>query len=245
MSKSLLRLSLVVIPLFLSSQAHAEEFPRPTEEYSANVLMTLKGQQGTTTMHGKVYSAKDNERREIQIGQRETVSITDRLSKKTAILLPAQQAYMESWHGHDALRKDDPAGGWYRSDVRMTRVSKEEVNGVETTKYRIYLNDPEGQISAGTLWLSAENIPIRMQGTMTVNEKTSDFQIDRTNVVIAKQSENLFAIPDGFRRIDVAAPMPFLPAPSIVPEEPADKLERDEQTTFDKQIEELHRQIPR
>jgi hypothetical protein len=245
MSKSLLRLSLVVIPLFIASHARAEAFPQPTEEYSADVLMTVKGQQGTTTMHGKVYSTKDNERRVIQAGQRETVSITDRLSKKTTILLPAQQAYMDSYHAHDAVRKDDPAGGWYRSDVRMTRVSKEEVNGVQTTKYRIYLNDPEGQISAGSLWLSAENIPIRMQGTMTQNEKTTEFQIDRTNVVIAKQSESLFAIPDGFRRIDVAAPMPFLPAPSKLPEAPADKLEHDEQTTFDKQIEELHRQIPR
>lgn len=245
MRKSLLRLSVVVIPLFLSSHARAEEFPQPTEEYSADVLMTLKSQQGTTTMHGKLYSTKDKERREIQIGQRETVSITDRLSKKTAILLPAQQAYMESWHAHDALRKDDPAGSWYRSDVRMTRVSKEEVNGVQTTKYRIYLNDPEGQISAGTLWISAENIPIRMQGILTENGKTSEFQIDRTNVVIAKQSEKLFALPDGFRRIDVAAPMPFLPAPSKVPEAPSDKLERDEQTIFDKQIEELHRQLPR
>jgi hypothetical protein len=245
MSKSLLPLVVAVIPLFLASHAQSESFPKPTEEYSADVQMTVTGQQGTTTLHGKVYSAQDKERREISVGEHETVSITDRISKKTAILLPAQQAYMESWHAHDGVRRDDPTSGWYRSEVRMTRVSQEKINGVQTTKYRIYLDDPEGLISAGSLWLSAENIPIRMEGTFTQNERMSEFQINRTNVVIAKQSQSLFAIPDDFRRIDVAAPMPFLPTPSRAPGAPPDELERDEQTVFDQQMEELHRQIPR
>lgn len=245
MSKSLLPLVAAVIPLFLASHAQSESFPRPTEEYSADVQMTVKGQQGTTTMHGKVYSTLDKERREISVGEHETVSITDRISKKTAILLPAQQAYMESWHAHDGVRRDDPTSGWYRSQVRMTRVSREETNGVQTTKYRIYLDDPEGLISAGSLWLSDENIPIRMEGTFTRNERMSEFQIDRTHVVIAKQPEHLFAIPDDFRRIDVAAPMPFLPIPAKAPDSPPDKLERHEQTIFEQQMEELHRQIPR
>ncbi len=245
MSISLLRLSLIVVALSLPSQAAGDKFPAPLEEYSADVLMTIKGQQGTTNMKGKVYSTRDKERREMQVGERETVSITDRGVEKTTVLLPAQQAYMESWHAHDAMRREDPAGGWYRSDVRMTRVSEEKINGVETTKYRIYLNDPMGHISAGTLWMSDLNIPIRMQGTSTRNEKTTEFQIDYENVQVAKQSESLFTVPDGFRRIDVAAPMPFLPAPLEGTEEPPDRLERQEQTTFDQQIEELHRQVPR
>jgi outer membrane lipoprotein-sorting protein len=245
MSKHLLQSALFIGLLVFASQAQASGFPEPQEDYSADILMTVTNEQGKTSMTGKVFSTKNMERREIQIGQQETVSITDRVAQKTTVLLPAQKSYMDSWHLHDGMRDDDPARSWYRSNVRMTFVSDETINGVETKKYRIYLSDPTGEISAGTLWLSSKDIPIRMQGTTTANGRMTEFQIDHTNVKLTRQSTALFVVPNDFRRIDVAAPMPFLPAPKVIPEYSTEKVEPEEPSTLDQQIEELHRQIPR
>ncbi len=247
MHPSMLTSSLVVSIMILAGASSAEEFPRPTVDYSADLIMKVWDGRDDGVVRGKVYAAGGKERREFGAPGSEVISIVDRHRGVSYVLLPGQRMYMEQHPSPEGAKRDDPAGGWYNADVTLVSLGEEAVNGLNGRKFRISVVERGGvSTSAGFVWLSAENIPLRMRGSSTSRGSTVEFQIDHQNVRIEKQIASLFRVPGDYRRIDVAGPPPSMRSLEDIHEPPAQDAGADNAPSdVQRQVEEMERQLSR
>jgi hypothetical protein len=97
-------------------------------------------------------------------------------------------------------------------DPKMTKhpAGHETVNGIATTKYDVDETVPEGH-GTGSLWLSAEGIPMKMAGTFTAsNGKVATLRWELNHVKTGPQPDSLFQSPAGFSKLSAEAVLPLL-----------------------------------
>jgi len=183
----------------------------PKVEYSADVTLDLgtRSSGAPMIMKGKVYSAKGKERREMAIEQHRSIFITDRNSKTSWILMPERKMYMVA--GGTGKEEQDPERMMREGDVKLTKLGSESVNGVATTKYRMVVTSKRGEPVEGLVWITGDNIPVRMENTSKDSARV--FRIDYTNLKIGKQSQALFEIPAGYHEMK----MPTFPGMDLKP----------------------------
>jgi hypothetical protein len=69
------------------------------------------------------------------------------------------------------------------------------------TKYAVDKDIPEGHL-AGSLWLTAEGIPMRCDGSFTrTNGKISKIHWELSHVLIGSQDPALFEVPPGYSKL--------------------------------------------
>ncbi len=96
------------------------------------------------------------------------------------------------------------------SELKKRAVGQENINGIATTKYAIDDNVPEGH-AAGTLWLSRDGIPMRLDGSLAKqNGKVSTVRWELSHVRIGPQPAALFETPQGFSKLPPEAIAPLL-----------------------------------
>jgi hypothetical protein len=98
------------------------------------------------------------------------------------------------------------------ADPQLTRhpAGHETINGIATTKYEIDQTVPQGH-GAGTLWLSADGIPMRAAGTFTKpNDKVITIRWELSHVHVGAQPAALFEPPPGFAKLPPEAVAPLL-----------------------------------
>ena len=97
-----------------------------------------------------------------------------------------------------------------RPELKKKPLGRDTVNGVVTTKYAIDETVPEGHAS-GTLWLSAEGIPMRLVGNFVAeNGKPSTIRWELKDVKIGPQPAVLFEAPAGYSKLPPEAVAPLL-----------------------------------
>lgn len=119
----------------------------------------------TADINGRIEVDRLKERHENNMrGTPSTLII--RLDKQvTRVLLPEQDMCLES----SMASPIGPAGQQAASiappqDVELRKVGSRTVNGYATTKYEMPPTDNDGNKVNGTLWMTEEKSPIRMEG---------------------------------------------------------------------------------
>jgi len=179
----------------------AAELPRPTVDYAADVVMQITHGAGgePMTVSGKLYASGEKERRETTVMGRTSVVITHRDQQMSWVLIPERSMYMEHRSdGQDA----DPYAAWAKAGVTLTKLGKERINGVEATKYRADVAAQDGHTDSGLLWLTQENIPVRMEAEIA-EEGSDRLRIDYMNIKVGKQDAALFEIPAGYHKMEI------------------------------------------
>jgi hypothetical protein len=98
------------------------------------------------------------------------------------------------------------------ADPRLTRrpIGHETVNGVATTKYAFDKAVPEGH-GDGTLWLSDDGIPMKLDGTFTrISGRVTKLHWELNHVQLGPQPDSLFEAPHGFSKLPAEAIVPLL-----------------------------------
>ncbi len=179
----------------LSSQAFAAGFSQPTAEYSAE--RHISGEGGG--MVGKVWSAPGKERMEFERGEAVTIMRMDR--KLMWTLMPAQKQYME--YNFSEQKPEKRQKGDYRDcDVKQTETGKETIDGFSTRKMTMEVSCPGDEKHSGTIWLTKENIPIRMEASRAGSKKDT-VRVELKNLKIGKQDPKLFEIPAGYTKMEM------------------------------------------
>jgi outer membrane lipoprotein-sorting protein len=195
-------LSLILLTLFAGAVIAATLSP-PQKDYSADFLIKVtEGGGAPMTIPGKIYYSKGKERRESESMGQKSISISRPDKNVLWILMPEKSMYMEQPLGDKQAQKD-PMAVVRDDNVEITRVGSERVNGVKTDKYRMTSTDSQAESMEGFLWLSKENIPIRMEGTSRQRGHTTHFVSDTTNLKIGRLSSSLFEIPSGYQRLQI------------------------------------------
>ena len=173
----------------------AETFPEPKVAYAADVAMqvTSKGVPGGSFQStGRIWFADGKTRRAMQIMGRERVVIERPDRGVRWMLVPEMSGgAIESPIGGSTRGEPDPGSVW-REDVTLEKQGREQVNGVEADRYAVTMKN-----GRGTAWLTAQNVPVRYEGTFTENGETGTLRMDHTNLQIGPQEASLFELPEG------------------------------------------------
>ena len=171
----------------LTDAAHATALPVPTVEYSADrVVETEAG-----TFSGKVYSAKDKERAETSMQGMQSVMILRREQQLGYMLMPAQKMYQQL----DFAKAQQQSGAAPDSEVEITQVGSETIEGFDTTKYKMIMRDGS---AGGFIWITGEGIAVKMDMLNKSDGKKTRITMTLTNLQIGAQDPQLFEVPAGY-----------------------------------------------
>lgn len=232
----------ICLVLLMTSPARTAEFPVPNVGFSADVKMVIRQSTPAKRMivTGKIHVSREgNERREMVAEGQKTIVIWRQDKEVAWMLLPQQKTYMETRGGN---KKEDPERMIQEGKVKFTRLGPERVNGLPTTKYRMEGTHKEGDRFIGHRWVTRQNVPVRMEGTI----QDRHFQTDYTNIKIGRQNPRLFELPPGYQRMALP-PMPASPPTGLrgrgqMPQGPPPGMSKKQWEDMKKTIEQMQRQ---
>ncbi len=156
-------------------------------EFSADTIMTLKGQGKTT---GKIYYKSDKFRMDIESPEK-MITIT-RIDKKVVWnIMPAQKMYMELPLN---LKNKPMVEEKFEGEIERKYIGKETIDGHPTKKYLITYKYGNKTDQVYQWWATDINFPVKTAATD--NSWVQEYK----NVKISTQSNDLFEIPKGYKR---------------------------------------------
>ena len=193
------------------SISQADELPMPKVDYSADMVMDVYDKErGKMTVEGKIYFSKtkkgDKERREMVMMQHKSIIIKRRDKGVSWVLMPERKMYIESTLGVNKDNEHDPSLRLEEMNVKLTKVGKEKIHGIPTTKYKVIDLDPDGSRVEVFLWLSKDNIQMKMEGASFSDGEKTRFRQELKNLKVGKQDPKLFEVPSNYNKFNV----PFL-----------------------------------
>lgn len=199
--KIILALSLTAFVLWLPVTLPAEEgqqaagmvLPKPEVEYSANISLTL----GSGSFRQKTYYTPTRERRETATDKGNEIIIARDDRRVSWLLIPDQKMYMEFNVMKGRIKMHDILS-YYR--VAQTPDGEEVINSIPTRRSRVTITDARGKTYEGLMWVSMENIPLRIDAENRDGTERAALRMELTDLHIGKQDPDLFEIPDGFSR---------------------------------------------
>ncbi|HVF16571.1 MAG TPA: DUF4412 domain-containing protein [Steroidobacteraceae bacterium] len=185
--RSRLAVMVAMCGLSIASHASSTTLPAPNVEYSADrVIETSSG-----TFTGKVFSAKDKERAEMNMGGMQSVMILRRDKQLGWMLMPAQKMYMTM----DFAKAQQQSGAAPNDQVEITEVGTESIEGVSAKKFKMLMKDGSG---GGFIWITEQGIPMKMDMLSKSGGEKSRMTVTLKNLKIGSQDTQLFDVPNGF-----------------------------------------------
>lgn len=197
---------MVLFNLFAYQTGNAALMERPKVEYSADETM----QTEEMSMQQKVFYTPTKERKEMVSssmgdGGMEMIQIYRHDNKVLWQVMPSQKMYME--HAFGKMDKRQAAQDFSQWNVEETVVGEEVMDGMKVTKYKTIATNTEGKKFGGFSWRTKEGIPLKMDLLFKEGDEKRRMMMELKNVKIGKQEPNLFEIPSGFTKFDMAGMM--------------------------------------
>jgi len=181
------------LALLLASSADAQpELLQPTVSFSAWRVTSAGG----AVIEGPYHYAPGRHRSEMTIGGQTLTAIVREDRELIWTLMPQQNMYMEV-----TLDGTESGGGsaFEGSEVVESReLGTEDVNGQRTTKYEVTIRDRAGGTAAGTLWTTAQRIPVKMDMVVDGGEHVV---VELRDIEVGPQPDALFEVPAGYTRL--------------------------------------------
>ena len=186
------RMFLMAVAITMAAAAQAASPSQPKVEYSADTMM----ETAEVSMKGHVNYTPTRERREMVTGSGgdKMIMITRHDKKVAWTLMPSEKMYMEM---SLAQAKDDLS----KYKIEQTVVGPETVNGVDTTKSKIIMTGPKGEKMGGFMWVSKENIVVKMDAIAIDKKQKMRFKTELTDLKVGKQDPTLFEVPAGYEKM--------------------------------------------
>lgn len=188
--------ALASLALLLVSNAYAQlESLQPRVSFSAWRVMTLSGSQ---VMEGPYHYAPGKHRSEVSTQGQTFTAIVREDQQLLWMLMPPQNMYMEV--SLDARELGNGAAFEGAEVVESRELGREDVNGQRTTKYEITVRDPSGETATGTLWATADMIPVKMDMVLEGGDRVV---LELRDIEVGAQPDSLFEVPAGYTRLSL------------------------------------------
>jgi hypothetical protein len=184
----------------VSGAAQAAGPSKSTVEYSADSEL----ETSEVAMKGRVNYTPTRERREMVTDGGDKMITIMRPDKKVAwTLMPSEKMYIEMKLSEAASKdKTDPS----QYQIEQTVIGPDTVNGVKTTKSKIIMTGPKGEKMGGFMWMTKENIMVKMDAIAIEKNQKMRFKTELTNLKIGKQDPALFEVPAGYSKMGMGMP---------------------------------------
>ena len=179
--------------LLVTGTSFAEElsFLKPTTEYSGTRLIeTSEGD-----MKQQVYWTEDKVRTETDIGG---MAVTNIVREDLGVMWVLNsmigqciEQTIESAEAQTQLGNGSLGG----DSVEYEELGQEEIDGRVTTKYRVNASDPDGSTYESLMWVTAENILVRMEVEPDADSSAGHFVMSLTDLELGPQPASLFESP--------------------------------------------------
>lgn len=177
-----------------TAPAHAASLPGPTVDFTGTMVISYPPAKTLTI---RIDYTAQRVRREMAAFGTRFVTIVDRTKDRTVMLFPDLKRY--------AIRPLDPdAHDTVKQLARgatLERVGPESLEGVETVKFRLKGRSPRGREYTGFLWLTPQNIMIRMEAETRTGGKVRRLRIVMKDLRIGAVDPAVFDIPDGYEKV--------------------------------------------
>jgi len=188
-------LSLILVP----AAAPAATLGEAQVGFSADRTLVVDGR----TYQGKIWAMPGKERHEQAIQAFRPIFLLRSANPLGEIVLPELKTIVQ-------FNLPPEAHLLVISELKKHPVGEETVNGIATTRYAVDESVPEGH-ATGTLWLSRDGIPMRLDGSFTgLKGKVSTIRWELSHVRIGPQPAFLFETPQGFATLPPEAIAPLL-----------------------------------
>jgi len=181
--------------LIWQATANEAELPtRPSISYKANVSLSV----GTITLLGTTWYTPDKERSELGFGGAKfkgKPSIHRRDKGLLFILNEANKTYFTQ-----TLKPGSAQSSLINHKfTEQTKIGTDTIEGIKATKYRVKSDKRKNRQLIGHVWISKDNVLLRVDAQITAKGKTNSFKYALTNLVIGPQPAALFELPKGYR----------------------------------------------
>jgi hypothetical protein len=196
--------------------AAAAELPGPTADFSGTMVITYPPAKSLTI---RIDYTAQRIRREMSAFGTRFVFIVDRTRDKTFVLFPDLKRYAVRPlrpGEHDTVKQ-------LARNAKLEKVGPDTIDGVACVKYRLEGRSLRGRTFNGFLWLTAQNIMIRMEGQTTAKGKMRQIKIEMRDLRIGPVDPAVFAIPAGYEKVDPTKPMTRPPAKTPATKTPPTK----------------------
>lgn len=143
-----------------------------------------------------IYYENGRIRDELRVGGQNMVWMQNVADKTNYMLMPAQRMYMEFAPGQQSDQVQE-----FRL-VEREVVGREEVNGFDTTKYKVIYEGPDGKYG-GFTWFTDDNIAVKAFMISEVDGERERVQFNITALERGDQPDDLFVIPAGYRKFEM------------------------------------------
>ena len=171
----------------MANQTQAATLPVPSVEYSADRI--IESSAGTFT--GKVFSAKDKERSETNMGGMQSVMILRRDKQIGWMLMPMQKMYMTM----DFAKAQQQSGAAPNEQIDITEVGTETIEGHAAKKYKMLMKDGSG---GGFIWVTDQGIPVKMDFLSKSGGEKTRMTVTLKNLQLGSQDAAQFELPSGY-----------------------------------------------
>lgn len=181
------------------AQAQAAVLGDAAISYSAERTVTVNGKSYT----GMVFHRPGHDRHEQAVQGVPEVVILDAAAKQGFLVVPGLKSYVAFAFPKILAELDDPGGA---------PVGREVVDGVPTTKYRVDRTASDGAHAKGFVWISAQGVLMRLDGTVTraSGGRPTELSMTLAKLAIGPQDPALFEVPKGLVKLPAAALEGFL-----------------------------------
>lgn len=151
------------------------------------------------TMNERIYYVPGMVRDEMEMSGQQMVFIQRYDLNKLWMLMPAQMnAYIESDLSQPSEQLEQ-----YRL-VEREIVGQETVNGMDTTKYKVIYESSKDKFG-GFTWFTDDMIAVKAFLISEQDGEKQRFRFEITNLTLGPQDSDLFELPEGAMKLDMAA----------------------------------------
>jgi hypothetical protein len=151
---------------------------------------------GALLMEGPYHYAPGKHRSEISAEGQRITAIVREDREVLWTLIPGQNMYMEVSFDARELGNGSLFEG---SEVLESReLGTEQLNGQRTMKHDVTLREPSGETVTGTLWMTDDMIPVKMDMLVGRNDRVI---MELRDIQVGPQPDALFEIPAGYTKL--------------------------------------------
>lgn len=167
--------------------------------FTADALLETSEQKMKTRIHYKPGKVRDD----VVMGDQKVGYIQRFDLGRTWMLMPAQNMYMEL-SANQAPQQGSAAGVQQFRLVSREVLGREQINGEETTKYKVVYDTSDGRYG-GFTWFTDDNIAVKSLMAKQGGGKDDRVRFEMTSLRRTDQADDLFELPKGAAKFDMSA----------------------------------------
>ena len=190
---------LILCLILFPAAARAATLGEAQTGFTADRTLVIDGR----SYQGKIWAMPGRERHEQAIQAFRPIFLLRSASPLGEIVLPQLKTIVQ-------FKMPPEMRILVTAELTKRPVGEETINGIATTRYAVDESLPEGH-ATGSLWLSRDGIPMRLDGSFTGQKgKVSTIRWELSHVRIGPQPAALFEAPQGFSKLPPEAIAPLL-----------------------------------